>query len=85
MNHGIDEAKVREEAKLILDKFARALEKVEKEELMESYIDREDFSRVEGEGEPSPKGFKERFLGNSPEHDSDFIIGEKGSWKWEKI
>jgi predicted Asp-tRNA(Asn)/Glu-tRNA(Gln) amidotransferase subunit C len=81
MNTRVDEAKVKEQAREILDKFARALEKVEKEELSESFVDREEFMREEGKGEDSVSGFKEKMLENSPRHDDDFIIAEKGEWK----
>ncbi|MFA5855748.1 MAG: hypothetical protein WC867_00170 [Candidatus Pacearchaeota archaeon] len=81
MNLKVDENKVRLEAKHILDKFAKVLEKVEKEEGKDSYIDREEFFREEKDGYISEKGFKERILENAPHKDDDFIIAEKGSWK----
>ena len=81
MNTQVDEARIKEQAREILEKFAKALEKVEKEELAESFVDREEFERIEGEGKESPKGFKEKMLENSPKHDDDFIIAEKGGWK----
>jgi predicted Asp-tRNA(Asn)/Glu-tRNA(Gln) amidotransferase subunit C len=81
MNPKVDEAKVKQEAKNLLDKFAKALEKVEKEELSESFVDRENFFREEGSGSESDKGFKERMIHNAPRHDEDFVIAEKGNWK----
>ena len=89
----IDKAKIEKEAKEILDKFAHALEKVEKEKAdVESYVDRKDFERYEisSESKDSEKSknaagadnnFKKRFLDNSPNHDDDFVIAEKGEWK----
>ena len=77
----MDEKKIKREAKQILDKFANALAKVEKEAKEDFYVDREEFEREEGEGEKSDSGFKKRFLENAPEHDDDFIIGERRKWK----
>ena len=77
----VDQEKIKEEAKEILDKFAEALENVEKENKDESYVDREDFERIEKEGEECEEGFKEKILKNAPEHNDDFILGEKGAWK----
>jgi len=73
--------RIQREAKQILDKFASALEKVEKGIKEDFYVDRDEFERIEGKGEGCEKGFKERFLGNAPEHDEDFIIVERGNWK----
>jgi predicted Asp-tRNA(Asn)/Glu-tRNA(Gln) amidotransferase subunit C len=77
----VDQEKIKEEAKEILDKFAEALENVEKENKDESYVDREDFERIEKEGEECEEGFKEKILKNAPEHNDDFILVEKGAWK----
>jgi len=72
--------KIRQEAKQILDKFAKALEKVETKE-ENFYVDRDEFEREEGSGNGCEKGFKKKILNNAPESDDDFIIAEKGSWK----
>lgn len=79
----VDKTKVEKQAKEILDKFAKALEKVEKEQGKgeESYVDREEFERVEGNGENCDSGFKNKFLENAHSHDDDFVIAEKGEWK----
>jgi len=78
----INKELIEKQAKEILDKFANALEKVEKEKgEIESYVDREEFERTEKEGNCSIDGFKKRFLDNAPNHDDDFVIAEKGSWK----
>jgi len=81
----MDKEQIQKQAKQLLDKFASALEKVEKEINEESYVDREEFERVESisksqdlEGDNS---FKQKLLQNAPQHDDDFIIVEKGSWK----
>jgi Asp-tRNA(Asn)/Glu-tRNA(Gln) amidotransferase C subunit len=92
----IDKIRIEKQAKEILDKFAKALEKVEKEgkEHTESYVERDEFEREERGISSSDKSnenckfaaevvtnFKERILENSPNHDNDFIIAEKGAWK----
>jgi predicted Asp-tRNA(Asn)/Glu-tRNA(Gln) amidotransferase subunit C len=78
----IDKAKIEKEAKQILDKFAKALEKVEEEKDLDFHIDRDEFERLEGkEGCKADDNFKKRFLENAPKHDEDFVIGERGSWK----
>lgn len=76
------QAMIEKQAKEILDSFAKALEKVEKEAgKAESYVDREEFMREEHEGKEPNDDFKNRILENSPEHNSDSIIAEKGDWK----
>ena len=74
----MDKAVVKEQAKEILDKFAKALEKVKTEE--NYYVEREEFEREEGKGDRC-EGFKEELLKNAPKRDVDFVIAEKGSWK----
>lgn len=76
----VNKEKVKKEAKGILEKFSKALTLVEKEEVI-SYVDRDEFMRVEGKGEKCDSGFKKRFLENSKSHDDDFILAEKGAWK----
>jgi len=75
----MDKEKIKKQAQEILDKFAEALSKIEKEG-EEGYVDREEFERKEGEGVEC-KDFKEKLLRNAPEHDDDFILVERGDWK----
>jgi hypothetical protein len=77
----IDKTKIEKQAKTILDNFVKSLNKVEEGKEHDFFIDREEFTRVEGEGIIYNKEFKERFLKNSANHDNEFIIGEKGDWK----
>jgi len=87
----MDKKEIEKESKQILDKFAKALEKVEKEKTDESeaYVDREDFERQESNKEKQPRvtegteslAFKKDFLDNAPASDGDFIKVEKGDWK----
>lgn len=77
----MDPERIKRQAKQILDNFADALASVEKDEGKEAEVEREEFERKEGnEKEPNPE-FKQNFLKNSPNHDTDFIIAEKGEWK----
>jgi len=77
----MDKSQIEKDAKRILDKFAKALVKVDEETSKVSInVDREEFERVEGEGEDGD-WFKEDFLNNAPKKDKDFIIAERGSWK----
>jgi len=78
----MDSEKIKNQAKRILDNFADALASVEKE-TKEEGVEREDFERKEGnekESTPNPE-FRQDFLKNSPNHDADFIIAERGDWK----
>jgi len=99
----VDKARIEKEAKEILDKFAKALEKssLEKTQKLEisdpskimkasekiekygdgSYVDREEFERVEGDGKNFEEMFKKRMLENAPNSDDDFVIAETGGWK----
>jgi predicted Asp-tRNA(Asn)/Glu-tRNA(Gln) amidotransferase subunit C len=77
----LDKEHIKIQAKQILDKFAEALAKVEKEGKQESYVDREKFERIEGDSKCKDSDFKKKILQNAPEHDDDFILVEKGSWK----
>lgn len=82
MERQINRELIEKQAKEILDRFAHALEKVEKEKgEIDSYIDRKEFERVEGNGIECNGDFKKRILDNSPNHDDDFIIAERGGWK----
>ena len=75
----MDREKIQKEAKEILDKFARALDKVKISDENVG-VDRNEFERVEGDGDDCV-GFKENILENAPESDDDFILVEKGDWK----
>lgn len=76
----MDQDKIKRQAKQILDNFADALASVEKE-AKEEYVEREEFERKEGDGEECDADFRSNFLKNSPSHDNDFIIAERGEWK----
>ena len=67
-----------EETKKLLDKFSKALDSVKSEK--ESNVERENDRRKESEGKICDETFRKIMLENAPQHDSDFIIGEKKSW-----
>jgi len=75
----MDKTVVEKQAKEILDKFARALERVASDKVRPSFVERADFVREEGGGKPC-EGFKQSLLENAPCHDDDFILTEKGSF-----
>ena len=77
----MNKEQINQQAKEILDKFAKALVKVEKEKNEDFYIERDEFERIEGESKFHSKGFREKMLDNVSEHDDNFVIAEKGSWK----
>jgi len=78
----MDKTQIQKQAKEILDKFASALEKVEKQKSSDYYVDREEFERKEkNTKQPITKDFKKRILKNAPNSNQDFILTEKGSWK----
>jgi predicted Asp-tRNA(Asn)/Glu-tRNA(Gln) amidotransferase subunit C len=76
----MDQERIKRQAKQILDNFADALASVEKEG-KEEYVEREDFERKEENEKESDPEFRQDFLKNSPSHDTDFIIAERGEWK----
>lgn len=69
---------IRKEAKELLEKFSKTLEKVKfKEKAL-----KEEFGgmREEGEGLAGNSDFRERFFKNAPHKDGDFILVEKKNW-----
>lgn len=73
------EDEIKREAKIILDKFAKALEKIEK--VPDSFVEREEDRRKEGNGKESDSDFQKRFFENAPEVKKDCIQAERGKWK----
>ncbi len=73
----MEKTEIQKQAKEILDRFAKALEKVKTEESF--YVDRKEFERAEIKSKC--EDFKQELLKNAPQKDSDFIIAEKGIWK----
>lgn len=74
----LEREKIREQAKDILEKFGKSLQKVKfkerkKEEELSGF-------REEGKENGSSNDFRERVFRNAPNKDSDFIIAEKKKW-----
>ncbi len=69
---------IAKEARIILDKFAKALENVE---TSESFVERKEMTRKEFEGNLPDESFREIFFQNAPATKNDCIQAEKGAWK----
>lgn len=81
--HKVDEnekEKIKKEAKSIMDNFAKALEKVEKEKA-EELVRRKEQTRKEAKPEKPDADFRRIFFDNAPQKEGDDIIAEKGKWK----
>ncbi len=75
----LDENKIKQEAKEILDKFARALAKISVEK--DFFVERKHNRRKEGQGENSDADFKKIFFENAPSMKNKCIQAERGKWK----
>lgn len=72
---------IRKEARAILDKFAKTLEKVGDIKVGVEKKDNKDMGmRQEGEGQVGDEDFRKRMFENAPRKDRDCIVAEKGSW-----
>jgi hypothetical protein len=86
MNLFMDEKKIKESTKQILDKFAKSLEKIKDSDESGFYLERDYFERNEKKTEKKAEkskdpDFKKRILDNAQDKNEDFIITEKGDWK----
>lgn len=75
-----EQENIKKDAKLILDKFSKSLEKVEKEIKEAPGVQRDKSLREESNTENSPE-FKKLFFKNAPKTEGDNIIAEKGHWR----
>ncbi|MAG37925.1 hypothetical protein CMI45_00865 [Candidatus Pacearchaeota archaeon] len=75
-----DTEKVREEARALLENFAKKLEKVDLGKEKEEKDMKESGFREEGEGKEANEDFKKRFLDNAPNVKGGKIVAEKKSW-----
>ena len=73
------EQEIKKQAKQILDKFAKALSKIKK--VPESFVEREEDRRKEGEGKKGDEEFRKTFFENAPSTKGDCIQAERGKWK----
>ncbi len=69
---------IKKEAKQILDKFAKSLEKVK----LKEKVGKKEVGGFRDEGEPAKadEDFKKRVIENAPNSDEDCIIAEKKEW-----
>lgn len=74
-----DKEEVRKQVDSILDSFSDKLSQL-KEEVGESFIERDEFERKENEKEKTCEIDREIMFENAPDKNKDFIIGEKGKW-----
>ena len=75
-----EQEKIRKEAKAIMDNFAKALERVEKEIGDDFSVKRKFQTRKETRAQ-SKKEFRNIFFENAHSKSSDYIKAEKGKWK----
>jgi len=76
----IDEKKraaIVKEAKVILDKFSKALEGVKAED---TNVERDRDRRIDGDGVKGDSEFRKIMFENAPSSNKDFIITERKSW-----
>lgn len=69
---------IENEAREILSKFSKALQKVRLKEA--SLKEKAGGFREEGSGNSGDKDFRERMFENAPEKEGDCIIAEKKKW-----
>ena len=73
---------IQKEAKQILDKFAKALEKIK--DIPDSFVERDEDRREEQKSEKGKEpdsDFRKIFFENAPATKKDSIQAEKGGWK----
>ena len=74
-----EKAKIREDAKHLLEEFGAKLDKITASEKVNSIVG--EGLREEGDGWDSDSKFHDLMLLNAPFVDEDFIVAEKGGWK----
>lgn len=73
-----EKKEITENAKRLMDDFAKKLEKIK---TSESHFENGDGLRTEGEAWNTDPEFRNVFFCNAPESEDNFIIAEKGAWK----
>jgi len=71
---------IKEEAKKIMDAFAKAISKADNARVDEN-LRRKYQVRKEGKEQGCDEAFRKMFLDNAPNKDGDIIVAEKGKWK----
>lgn len=75
----MDQDKIKQEAKQIMDNFMDSLKDIEVEE--DFVLRREACLREEGNGSDLDLEFKNRFLKNAPKLSGDAILASKAAWE----
>lgn len=75
-----EKAKIQKQARGILDKFARKLEKVKGVPKAGKRDGKLSGFREEGNGLKADEDFRERIFENAPKSQGDFFIAEKKEW-----
>ena len=78
MTMALDEEKIQKQAKLIMDEFINALDKVG-DLTGDVGLERDDMTRTARKTKPD-ETFRERMLRNAPKKDDGHIVAEKRSW-----
>ena len=73
----IEKEKIREEARALLESFAKKLEKIRLPDEKKEKVLKNSGMREEGQGEETNSDFKKRFLDNAPSVEDDKIVAEK--------
>jgi len=76
----IEKEKIREEARALLESFAKKLEKIRLPDEKKEKVLKNSGMREEGQGEETNSDFKKRFLDNAPSVEDDKIVAEKKKW-----
>jgi hypothetical protein len=72
-----DQEQIKKQAKQIIDNFVSALEKIEVEE---EAVERQEDRRQEKEPAESDADFRKIMLENAPDVKNECIVAEKGKW-----
>ena len=80
--HSVSESEkedIKTEAKRIMDSFSKKLSTI-KEKIPEPVVERDEFERVENEGNECDEDFRKRFFENASNKNGDFILTERKKW-----
>ena len=75
-----EKGSIKQEAKRIMDAFAKALSKADSAKVDEN-LRRVKQKRKEKKEQECDEAFRKIFMDNAPNKDDDFILAEKGKWK----
>lgn len=75
-----EKEKIREEARALLESFAKKLEKVKLPDEKKEKVMKNSGMREEGDGEEVSEEFKKRVFDNAPKKSKKYILAEKKKW-----